>query len=68
VLYTSTALIWDTERLFFVSLSMWKREPRLGKKKQLFKNLLLAYGYSEQVARELWKWYDFSEKKGVASF
>jgi hypothetical protein len=33
-----------------------------------FKNLLLANGHSEKVADELWKWYDFSEKKGVASF
>ena len=33
-----------------------------------FKNLLLANGHSEKAADELWKWYDFSEKKGVASF
>jgi len=25
-------------------------------------------GYSEKAADELWKWYDFSEKKGVASY
>jgi hypothetical protein len=25
-------------------------------------------GYSERMIEELWKWYDPSEKKGVASF
>ena len=25
-------------------------------------------GYSEEVIRELYKWYDSSEHKGVASF
>jgi hypothetical protein len=40
----------------------------LGKKtKSALKNLLLAYGYSEKAAKELWRWYDFSEKKEVAS-
>jgi len=28
--------------------------------------MLISYGYSKKVADELWKWYDFSEKKGVA--
>jgi hypothetical protein len=32
-----------------------------------FKNLIVRRGYSERVADELWKWYDFSEKKGIAS-
>jgi len=36
--------------------------------KLAFKNLLISYRHSEKVAGELWKWYDFSEKKGVASF
>jgi hypothetical protein len=41
----------------------------LGKKaKRAFKILLVSHGYSEKVADELWKWYDFSEKKGVASY
>ncbi|MBT0158452.1 hypothetical protein G4O51_00530 [Candidatus Bathyarchaeota archaeon A05DMB-2] len=38
------------------------------KAKRLFRQLLLSHGYSERVAEELWKWYDFSEKKGVASY
>jgi hypothetical protein len=25
-------------------------------------------GYSDKMVDELWKWYDSSEKKGVASF
>ena len=33
-----------------------------------FKNLIIKHGYSEKVANELWKWYNFSEKRGVASF
>jgi hypothetical protein len=33
-----------------------------------FRNLIVKCGFSEKVAEELWKWYDFSEKKGVASF
>jgi hypothetical protein len=32
-------------------------------KEQLEKN-----GYSENTIDELWKWYDSSAKKGVASF
>jgi hypothetical protein len=41
----------------------------LGKKaKLLFKQLLFSHGYSEKVVEELWKWYDFSDKKGVASY
>jgi len=33
-----------------------------------FRELILRRGYSEWTVDELWKWYDFSEKKGVASF
>jgi hypothetical protein len=35
---------------------------------QRLKNLLKDTGCSEKVVSELWKWYDSSEKKGVASF
>lgn len=38
------------------------------KAKRLFKQMLQSHGYSEKVAEELWKWYDYSDKKGVASF
>jgi hypothetical protein len=38
------------------------------KAKLTFKNLLIGYEHSEKVADELWKWYDFSEKKGIASY
>jgi hypothetical protein len=34
----------------------------------LFKSLLKHQGYSEKTVKEIWKWYDFSEKKGAASF
>ena len=33
-----------------------------------FRDLIVKRGYSTKVAEDLWKWYDFSEKKGVASF
>ena len=33
-----------------------------------FRDLIIKRGYSERAVDELWKWYDFSEKKGVASF
>ena len=47
----------------------FKRVMRLSRKaKHTFKELIAQRGYSARVADELWKWYDFSEKKGVASF
>jgi hypothetical protein len=30
--------------------------------------MLQKQGYSERMIKELWKWYDPSEKKGVASY
>jgi len=30
--------------------------------------LLRRNGYSKKTIEEIWKWYDFSEKKGVANF
>lgn len=33
-----------------------------------FRDIIVKRGYSEKVADELWKWYDFSDKKGVASY
>ena len=32
------------------------------------KTKLQKQGYSERMIEELWKWYDPSQKKGVASF
>jgi len=29
---------------------------------------LKEQGYSDEMIKELWKWYDSSEKKGVASY
>jgi len=42
--------------------------PMKTEAKLTFKNLITRRGYSEKVAEELWKWYDFSDRKGVASF
>ncbi len=36
--------------------------------KTKFKELLSTRGYDAELADLLWKWYDFTEKKGVASF
>jgi hypothetical protein len=36
--------------------------------KKSFNILLKQQGYSEKAVEELWKWYDFSERKGVASY
>jgi len=33
-----------------------------------FQALLKHSGCSENAINELWKWFDYSEKKGVASF
>ena len=33
-----------------------------------FKAMLQKENYSKRVIEELWKWYDYKEKKGVASF
>jgi len=33
-----------------------------------FKAKLQKAGYSEKMIEEIWKWYDYKEKKGVASF
>jgi len=38
------------------------------KLRKSFRRLLKNNGYSDEVIAELWKWYDPSEKKGVASY
>jgi hypothetical protein len=38
------------------------------KAKNSFNMLLKQHGYSEKAIEKLWKWYDYSEKKGVASY
>jgi hypothetical protein len=38
------------------------------KAKNSFNALLKQRGYSKKTIGKLWKWYDYSEKKGVASF
>jgi len=30
-----------------------------------FRSALKHRGYSEKAIKEIWKWYDFSERKGV---
>jgi len=38
------------------------------KAKKSFNILLKQHGCSEKAIKELWKWFDYSEKKGVASY
>jgi hypothetical protein len=38
------------------------------KSKHIFKNMLKKNGYNNITIDELYKWYDSSKKKGVASF
>jgi hypothetical protein len=33
-----------------------------------FEMLMKKQGYSEKTIRKIWKWFDHSEKRGVASF
>jgi hypothetical protein len=33
-----------------------------------FEKMLKTRGCSQRAITELWKWFDYSEKKGVASF
>jgi hypothetical protein len=33
-----------------------------------FMILLERHGYSKKIIKEVWKWYDFSKKKGAANF
>jgi hypothetical protein len=33
-----------------------------------FSQMLNEKGYSTKAIEEMWKWYDYSEKKGTASF
>lgn len=33
-----------------------------------FQQMLKNQGYSEDAIEQLWKWYDYSEKKGIASY
>jgi hypothetical protein len=35
---------------------------------KIFNGMLKKRGYSTEVVEEMWKWYDYSEKKGVASY
>ena len=57
------------QNAYFDSVDRYHRVIWLVKRAKLgFRNLIVKRGYSEEVADELWKWYDFSEKKGVASF
>ena len=33
-----------------------------------FIQMMEKRGYSTEAVEKMWKWYDYSEKKGIASF
>jgi len=41
---------------------------RIMKTSKDFSTMLKKRGYSTDAIKKMWKWYDNSEKKGVASF
>jgi hypothetical protein len=38
------------------------------KPNKTFKQLLKSQRYSKETIDKMWKWYDYAEKKGVASY
>lgn len=61
---------WITDsQLFFMfnSITVYCLGVQM-KSKNIFNNLLKQRGYSLNTIDKLWKWYDYSERKGVASF
>jgi hypothetical protein len=44
------------------------QRPQSDKAEIGFKLLITNAGCSKKAAEELWKWYDYSKIKGVASF
>jgi hypothetical protein len=44
------------------------QQPQFKKTEIGFKQLIVNAGCSQKAADELWKWYDNSKTKGVASF
>ena len=34
----------------------------------VFSIWMKQHGYSKKVIKEIWKWYDYSERKGAANF
>jgi hypothetical protein len=50
------------------NLKMLVVVPLSEQEKKSFKKLLASYGRKLKSVDELWKWYDFTEKTGIASF
>jgi hypothetical protein len=51
-----------------VQLIMRQSQQKSKKEEVGFKRLVVDSGLSLTAAEELWKWYNPSDKKGVASF
>ena len=64
LLYTSTETESGIQNPYvFIHLKNLNMNPT-----RSFRVLLKRYGYSDKLIEELWKWYDPSERKGVASY
>ena len=46
----------------------WHPSEALERSRQEFQKLLKKVGYNNNAIGNLWKWYDYSERKGVASY
>jgi len=64
VLNTTTA---NDSKITNLLIKVYIQFLKMNSKKD-FKLALKNRGFSEDSIEELWKWYDFSKKKGVASF
>jgi hypothetical protein len=55
--------------LILASVVLVRKVKRMDEKAMLaFRNLLIDCGFTDEAVDALWKWYDASKKKGVASF
>jgi hypothetical protein len=60
--------VFGRNRVIIYSYSPLVEDLQMKKAENEFKRLLQDFGSSPKAAEELWKWYDSSQKKGVASF
>ena len=69
VMYINTKTGLQLRNSFLCSPTYFMRLGSLQMKAQVsFNHLLKKRGYSDTAINKLWKWYDYSEFKGVASF
>jgi hypothetical protein len=66
---TYLQVLFEIQNAYFEFFQGKDMQQQQGKNKELgFKQLITDAGCSQKAAEELWKWYDPSKNKGVASF